>query len=118
MSGSEASSGEATAAIAEFKQAVNMSAKTLAAWLTTADSKAVGFKASEAAESVGHDSGKKIVVLLNKPHADFTSDDLAHARKVIGYIHRHLAQRPDGDTRKTRWRYALMNWGHDPQIGS
>jgi len=27
---------------------------------------------------------------------------------------RHLAQRPDGDVEHTRWRYSLMNWGHDP----
>lgn len=118
MSGSEASSGEATAAIAEFKQAVNMSAKTLAAWLTTADSESVGFKASKGAESVGHDSGKQIVMLLNKPPADFTGHHLAYARKVVGYVRRHLAQLPDGDTSETRWRYALMNWGHDPQKGS
>jgi hypothetical protein len=29
-------------------------------------------------------------------------------------VHRHLAQRPSGDVRETRWRYSLMNWGHDP----
>jgi hypothetical protein len=33
-------------------------------------------------------------------------------RKVVGYLHR--AQRPSGDVRETRWRYSLMNWGHDP----
>jgi hypothetical protein len=26
----------------------------------------------------------------------------------------HLAQRPEGDVEDTRWRYSLMNWGHDP----
>lgn len=35
-------------------------------------------------------------------------------RKVIGYVHRHLAQRPGGDVRETKWRWSLMNWGHDP----
>ena len=35
-------------------------------------------------------------------------------RKVVGYVHRHLAQRPGGDVRHTRWRWSLMNWGHDP----
>ncbi|MGI5228574.1 hypothetical protein [Actinoallomurus sp. CA-142502] len=33
---------------------------------------------------------------------------------VDGYIRRHLAQRPDGDVRETRWRYSPMNRGHDP----
>jgi hypothetical protein len=35
-------------------------------------------------------------------------------RKVVGYVRRHLAQRPPGDVRDTRWRHSLMNWGHDP----
>ncbi len=34
--------------------------------------------------------------------------------KVVGYVHRHLAQRPEGDIEETPWRYSLMNWGHDP----
>ena len=105
------------AAVREFKEAVNMSAKALAAWLDTAESKKVGFKNTEGSESVGHHSGIKIVVLLGKAQADFNSDDVAHARKVVGYIHRHLAQRPTGDISKTHWRYSLMNWGHDPQEG-
>ena len=36
-------------------------------------------------------------------------------RRVTGDIHRHLAQRPSGDITETRWRYSLMNWGHDPK---
>jgi hypothetical protein len=35
-------------------------------------------------------------------------------RKVVGYIRRHLAQRPSGHVQDTRWRHSLMNWGHDP----
>ena len=101
-------------AFADFKQVVNMSASALAAWLKTDESKAVGFKTSESGESVGHRSGKKIIVLLGKTQAEFTSGDIAHARKVVGYVHRHLAQRPAGDVSQTHWRYSLMNWGHDP----
>jgi hypothetical protein len=29
-------------------------------------------------------------------------------------VGRHLAQRPWGDISATRWRWSLMNWGHDP----
>ena len=32
-------------------------------------------------------------------------------------IGRHLAQRPWGDVTDTRWRWSLMNWGHDPLRG-
>ncbi len=36
-------------------------------------------------------------------------------RKVVGYVHRHVTQRPSGDVSETPWRYSLMNWGHDPE---
>ena len=106
---------DAATSFKAFKEAVNMPAKALKAWLATDESKKVGFKAHEGEESVGHQSGKKIVALLGKTQTGFTSADTAHARKVVGYIHRHLAQRPDGDISETHWRYSLMNWGHDPQ---
>ena len=108
---------DAAASVKAFKEAVNMSARALTAWLATDASKEVGFKASEGSESVGHQSSKKIVELLGKTQTKFTVADLAHARKVMGYIHRHLAQRPGGDISETHWRYSLMNWGHDPQKG-
>ena len=106
---------ETAADIKAFKQAVNMSAKGLTEWLQTDESKAVGFKSTKGSESVGHLSGKKIVEMLGKSVPDFSNEDVAHARKVVGYIHRHSAQRPAGDISNTHWRYSLMNWGHDPQ---
>ena len=109
------STDNAHAAVEKFKKTVNMSPKALVAWLDTKGSKAVGFKTSANGESVGHRSGKRIAALLKKSQAAFTSDDIAHARKVVGYIHRHLVQRPAGDIKNTHWRYSLMNWGHDPQ---
>ena len=98
----------------EFTQCVNMTANQLKHWLETAESKKVGYKDDGKGESVGHESGRHIVRLLGKSQTAFTGDDLAHARKVVGYVHRHLAQKPDGDITETPWRYSLMNWGHDP----
>ena len=38
--------------------------------------------------------------------------------KVVGYVHRHLAQGgPKEDVEHSRWRHSLMNWGHDPLKG-
>ena len=105
---------ERGAAVTDFKNVVNMSASKLQAWLKTDESKEVGYKASEGSESVGHQSGLRIVELLHKKQGDFDDDDIRHARKVVGYVHRHLAQRPEGDVAATPWRYSLMNWGHDP----
>ena len=98
---------------AEFREAVNMSAAELQQWLQTPESKAVGFKDEDGAESVGHASGRRIIELLGKRARDLDADDLAHMRKVVGYVHRHLAQRPK-DPEHSRWRASLMNWGHDP----
>ena len=99
----------------EFGEAVNMSAAELSKWLKTDESRKVGFKGADgsADESVGHASGRRIIKLLDTANADFTDDDYAHMRKVVGYVRRHLAQQPENlDT--SRWRYSLMNWGHDP----
>ncbi len=106
---------EDKASIKEFKKVVNMTSKRLEDWLETKESKDVGFKESENNESVGHQSGKHIVKLLSKKEEDFTKDDIQHARKVVGYVHRHLAQKPTGNIMETNWRYSLMNWGHDPK---
>jgi len=99
--------------VREFRDAVNMKPGELGKWLDTDDSKAVGQR-RRGGESVGHESGRRIIDLLRKRANQFTDRDLAHMRKVVGYVRRHMAQRPAGDVRNTRWRYSLMNWGHDP----
>jgi len=91
-----------------FHAVVNMNAPQLRAWLKTAESKAVGFRRA-GKESVGRQSARKIIRIL-----EGALDDPRHMTKVVGYVARHLAQRPQGDIRHTRWRYSLMNWGHDP----
>jgi hypothetical protein len=95
-----------------FGEAVNMTARELEEWLGTEESLSVG--QSDGGESVGHSSGRRIVELLRTRKDDLTDDDVAHMRKVVGYVHRHIEQRPSGDVTRTRWRYSLMNWGHDP----
>jgi hypothetical protein len=97
----------------DFQDAVNMTAAELEGWLETDESRAAGDH-GDGGESTGHRSGRRIVALLRKPKARLTDADLSHMRKVVGYVHRHVAQRPAGDVRETRWRYSLMNWGHDP----
>ena len=98
----------------EFHEAVNMTASQIEKWLETEESKSVGQKTSDGAESVGHHSGRKIVAILHKKKADLGHADVEWMRKVVGYVKRHSAQRPDGDIENTPWRYSLMNWGNDP----
>jgi hypothetical protein len=103
----------------DFHDAVNMTPAALERWLDTDESKAVGWKGADgkgSGESVGHKEGKRIVELLRTKKADLDEDDLAHMKKVTGYVHRHLAQGgPAEDMETSRWRYSLMNWGHDPK---
>ncbi|TYP87937.1 DUF3140 domain-containing protein [Blastococcus xanthinilyticus] len=98
----------------DFGEAVNMTAGELEEWLGTEESQAVGQK-DGGDESTGHASGRRIVELLRTKKDDLTAEDLAHMRKVHGYVARHLAQQPaKEDVETSRWRYSLMNWGHDP----
>jgi hypothetical protein len=99
----------------QFAEAVNMSASELRDWLETDESRKVGWKGKDgtASESVGHASGRRIVALLGKRADELSDDDFAHMRKVVGYVHRHRAQRPE-NIYTSPWRYSLMNWGHDP----
>jgi Protein of unknown function (DUF3140) len=99
----------------EFGEAVNMTASELEKWLGTDESRSVGQDSDGSGESTGHASGRRIVELLRTKKDDLTDDDLAHMRKVHGYVQRHLAQQPKKeDVETSRWRYSLMNWGHDP----
>lgn len=97
-----------------FREAVNMTPAALETWLKTEESREAGYTHEGKTESVGHHSGKRIVDIKHKKKADLTDEDYAWMSKVVGYVHRHLAQRPAGDVTDTKWRYSLMNWGHDP----
>ncbi len=100
--------------VAEFDDFVNMGPRALEDWLATSQSHDAGYAPGGEGETVGHASGRHIVKILHKKKSEYTDADIAHMRKVVGYIKRHLAQRPKGDTSTTRWAYSLKNWGHDP----
>lgn len=102
---------------AAFKQAVNMTPTAIEKLLDTEQSKGVGWKGDDgkgSGESIGHKSGRRIVEIKRKNKADLTDADYAHMAKVVGYVKRHSAQGPEKDVKTSRWRYSLMNWGHDP----
>ena len=98
----------------DFQDAVNMAPKELEDWLDTEESKSVGQK-DGGGESTGHASGRRIVEIKRTNKADLTDSQYEHMQKVVGYVHRHKAQGPDGDVENSDWRYSLMNWGHDPK---
>lgn len=105
----------------DFKDLVNMNTGELAAWLETDEAKSVGWirdgglkTAPGCEKSEGYKSGEMILDILPKSQDELTDYDYSHMQRVTGYIKRHLAQHPNKDTSHTRWRYSLMNWGHDP----
>lgn len=103
----------------EFERLVNMTPAELRAWLETPQSRKVGMVRKGETESVGRQSARRILAIRATRVADLSDADYAHMKKVIGFCRRHLAQRPaayktGGDVSDTRWRWSLMNWGHDP----
>lgn len=107
-----------------FRQAVTMTPKELEQWLDSDEARSVGATSSGTKsdpggeESTGHEMGRRIVGLLRKGRDEMTDDDVARMRKVAGYVARHTAQGPPkDDVEHSRWRYSLMNWGHDPLKG-
>jgi hypothetical protein len=97
----------------EFVDAVNMSPGELQRWLETDESKAAG-EHRGGGESIGHESGRKILRLLGRRRSELTESDYQHMQKVVAFVRRKTAQRPHGDLSRSRWRHSLMNWGHDP----
>ena len=99
--------------IEEFDEAVNMTPKELEEWLQTEESKSVG-QSDGGGESKGHESGRRIVEIKRKNKSDYTDDDVEHMKRVHSYVKRHLGQGPKNNPEDSKWRYSLMNWGHDP----
>ena len=77
--------------IKEFNEYVNMTALELQKWLKSGDSQSAGWSkdSSGGGESVGHDSGRRIIEILNSnPKKDpkkYTDEQVQHMRKVASY---------------------------------
>ncbi len=97
---------------ARFAALVNMSPREIADWHKTEQSRSVGQDSGDGV-SVGVKAGQRTIQLLRAKRAP-NADDLKHMRRVISFISRLRAQSPRKNRETSRWRYALMNWGHDP----
>ncbi|KAI4281830.1 MAG: hypothetical protein L6R38_003384 [Xanthoria sp. 2 TBL-2021] len=106
--------------IKEFNELINMTSSELEAWLKEEQSENSGWdKGDGSGETVGHESGRKIIQILDKnPDKDpdqYDEDDLQHMRKVVSYCKRHLAQEEKAKQNTDSKSYkSLKNWGHDP----
>lgn len=97
---------------AAFAQLVNMSPREIEAWHATDESKSVGQDSGDGV-SVGVKAGQRTMQLLRVKRA-LNPDDIKHMRRVINFIRRQRMLAPLRKRETSRWRYSLMNWGHDP----
>jgi hypothetical protein len=97
---------------AAFARLVNMSPREIEQWHATEQSKAVGQDSGDGV-SVGVKAGQRTIQLLRVKRAP-DADDIKHMRRVVSFIRRLSMQAPRANRETSRWRYALMNWGHDP----
>ncbi|KAH8435211.1 DUF3140 domain-containing protein [Aspergillus melleus] len=108
--------------IDEFNDIVNMTPNELRDWLKEEQSQESGWTNDGSGETVGHESGRKIVnILEHNPSKDpdiYRDQDIDHMRKVVSYCKRHLAQEEKAkqDTESKSYK-SLKNWGHDPLKG-
>lgn len=97
---------------AKFAALVNMSAREIEAWHKTGQSASVGEDSGDGV-SIGVKAGLRTIALLKSERGP-SAEDLKHMRRVVSFINRLRAQAPRKNRETSRWRYALMNWGHDP----
>ncbi|KAI5847161.1 hypothetical protein DFP73DRAFT_544399 [Morchella snyderi] len=104
--------------IDEFNGLVNMSSGELSEWLEEDASIFSGWTKDGTGETVGHQSGRHIVnILENNPDRvpeKYRDEDIDHMRKVVSYCKRHLAQEEQAKKNTNSKSYkSLKNWGHD-----
>ncbi|KAL2794821.1 hypothetical protein BJX66DRAFT_337432 [Aspergillus keveii] len=110
---------DSTTVINEFNGLINMTANELRDWLREEQSQSSGWKnESGAGETIGHESGRKIVNILehnpNKDPSGYSDEDVDHMRRVVSYCKRHLAQEETAKQNPDSKSYrSLKNWGHD-----
>ena len=100
-----------------FHDAVNMDAgRDRGVARHRARARKVGFKRDRRAKASATPRGGGSCAILRADRAELDGGDYAHMRKVVGFVERHRAQGPHDEYRipTSRWRYSLMNWGHDP----
>jgi hypothetical protein len=95
-----------------FAQIVNMTPREIEQGHATDRSKSVGQDSGDGV-SVGVKAGQRTIQLLRTKRVP-NADDIKHMRRVISFINRMRIQSPRKNREASRWRYALMNWGHDP----
>jgi hypothetical protein len=97
--------------IEEFRSVVNISRDQFEHWLGTPESRKLRFPDEPKGGMI---ASQAILKLLTKKHDKITREDVGQMQAIIEFIEDRIQKRPKGDIVASNWRYALMNWGHDP----
>ncbi|RDC64496.1 DUF3140 domain-containing protein [Adhaeribacter pallidiroseus] len=98
---------------AEFRDLVNMGSGELGKFLYSKESKLVDAEPQETDISP-RKAGDRTIKILRKKRFELTKSNFEHMERVIAYLPKKIAERPEGDLAESIWRYSLMSWGHDP----
>lgn len=91
--------------IQDFHSAINMSPEEIERWMRSPEARS--------APDAGED--QRVLRLLQTPQDQLTDGDMGEMRLVIDRVREQLVLQPrPQDVAHSRWRYSLMNWGHDP----
>ena len=105
---------EREVAVNGFRRVVNISPIQLERWLDTPESKKLRRLEAGRSGLAFQGAGHLVLKILKKRSDKYSGEDLEYMRSVTSEITRRLAKRPKGNIIASNWRYALMNWGHDP----
>jgi hypothetical protein len=100
----------------DWKRLINMTAREIENWLETPASQAAAYAATRD-QVAGRHPGHRVAEILRTRKVDLTDAEVTHMREVVSHVRGRLPLRPPGNVKDTRWRYSLMNWGHDPVKG-
>lgn len=100
----------------EFRELINMGAGELGKWLYSKESKLVDAEPMDT-DIPARKAGDRTIKILRKKRFELTKGNFDHMERVISYLPKKIAERPEGDITNSIWRYTLMSWGYDPLKG-
>ncbi|MGC9669176.1 DUF3140 domain-containing protein [Planosporangium sp. 12N6] len=95
-----------------FHRLVNMTSPELRDWLLTTPDGADAYSPEPGIDV--HETGERILRILEKRRVDLTDDDVATMRLVSELIVGRLTNAPKDEATNGPWRHTLLTLGHDP----
>ena len=95
----------------EFHEVVNMTSRELRDWLR--ESQAT-LDAEPLPDQAGNPVGQQVLSILAKRRTDLTAEDAEVMAAVVDRIRTERGDALEATAGDAKWRYGLMDLGHDP----